>query len=135
MRLRGGGGEALSPRLITPLIACQVLTQQYSRPLPSSCPSTPHPLPRSAGEEVTRSQTRPHRAICSVTSIKSCTAKEPRGLLTPPTAALMDGAAIWFNSRSAQALQEDLTSLRLNNGPGVDGWVGMGGGREEINAL
>lgn len=38
----------------------------------------------------------------------------------------MDGAAGWFNSRSAQALQEDLTSLRLNNGPGVAGWVGGG---------
>lgn len=41
MRLQGGGGEDLSPRLITPLMACQVLTQQCSRPLPSSCPSTP----------------------------------------------------------------------------------------------
>lgn len=43
MRLQGGGGEDLSPRLITPLMACQVLTQQRSRPLPSSCPSTPPP--------------------------------------------------------------------------------------------
>lgn len=129
---RGRGGSSFSEAHYSPHSVPSADPAVFQTPT-LLLPFNPPP-PRSAGEEVTRSRTRPHQAICSVTSIKSCVAKEPRGLLTPPTAALMDGAAGWFNSRSAQALQEDLTSLRLNNGPGVDGWVG-GGRREEINAL
>lgn len=40
-RLQRKRGKDLSLRLITPLVACQVLTQQHPYPLSSSCPSTP----------------------------------------------------------------------------------------------
>lgn len=40
-RLHRVSAAHLFSGLINSLIACQVLTQQYSRPLPSSCPSTP----------------------------------------------------------------------------------------------
>lgn len=99
-----GGGEDLSSSLITPLIACQVLTQQYSRPLPSSCPSAPPPPSPPVGEEVTLRHAH-LQAIWLVTPIKRCRAEEPLGLLTPPTAALKDGASIWSHWGCAQALQ------------------------------
>lgn len=101
-----GGGEDLSPSLITPLIACQVLTQQYSRPLPSSCPSAPHPPLRHAHLQ----------AIWLVTPIKRCRAEEPLGLLK-------DGAVIWSHWGGAQALQGGFDLSRLNDGPGVDASV------------
>lgn len=50
-------GKDLSLRIITPFITCQVLTQHYLSPLPSSsCPSSPSP---PAGDGVTCCRAHP----------------------------------------------------------------------------
>lgn len=87
-RLQRERGEDLSLRLITPLIACQVLTSQ-----PPILLLPFNPLLQQVRESHTVRHTR-RQAIWSVTPIKQCTMVVLQELLKQPMATLMDGYTI-----------------------------------------
>lgn len=86
-----------------------------------------NPLPWQVRESHAVGPTRRH-SIWSVTPIKQCRTVAFQELLKQPMATLMMETLFGLIHAPFEPHREDLTSLRLNNGPSIDGLVGGQGG-------